>query len=428
MRPGEAWPPPLQRGLDEIHELPTEDRACPVCHYTVKVPLVDALMRRPPNRSRDDLPWQMHFAYRDDDLCPYPGRGKIAWQADIVVCPSCGHTDMNDTFAEPLPDDGAKWVTANLTPTLRDAQRALLGKRAAEMQGEEIVDFFNRQDATPDTLRTEFYRTCLAALHAPPLDQARAAWLAGWAARREVAGPPKGEFLAKHYQAAQAELALPRPRGPGLHGEIDALRSMLRRGGKQKPPPAQEMVGRLLLAGMWDRLGFLEEAEAILQKLYHEFRERFLRHDQDPLWGATSPRAPQTQRLNELEALRADAEAEIFMRMESVRRERALMQDAAGHLRDAIQTGAFDASPDAALFHAYLLGEFLRRAGDLPLASEWFKNLLLLADAESPVAKAAARQLRYVDEEAGDKVNLLSALGRDGILFEKLREICTKAF
>ncbi len=428
LRPGEPWPQPQQRGLDQILDMPTAQVACPVCTHPVAVPQVDVLMRRRASQGDQPLPWRMHYSHRDDDLCPYPGKGKVAYQADVVVCPSCGYTNHNSRFADPLPAGGAEWVRATLTPSLHAAQQALLGSRAGEMREDEIVEFFNRQDEIPDALRLEHYRTYLAAVHASPLAQARAAWLTAWAARREVAGAPKGEFLAKYYAQAQAELAKQGRRRPGLHGDIDALQGIIRRAKQARRadalPGAQDMGNRLLLAGLWDRMGFLDESEKILMGLYHELRERFLRHDQDPLWSATSSRASQSARLDELEAMRTDAENEVFMRVELVRRERTLLEEAAAHLRSAIAGGAFDTDPDEARFHAYLLGEFLRRSGDLPLASEWFKNLASLTPEGTPLAVAAARQLEYVGEEAGDKVNLLSALGRDGILFEKLREIC----
>ncbi|MCD8349453.1 MAG: DUF2225 domain-containing protein [Planctomycetaceae bacterium] len=428
LRPGEPWPQPQQRGLNQIHELPTQQIACPVCTYPVAVPQVDLLMRRRPSQRDVALPWRMHFTHRDDDLCPYPGKDKLAYQADIVVCPSCGYTNHNSYFADPLPEGGAEWVRTTLTPSLHNAETALLGNRASEMREDEVFEFFNRQDAIPDSLRLEHYRTYLAAVHAAPLAQARAAWLAAWAARREVAGAPKGEFLAKYYAQAQAELAKQGRRNPGLQGDITALRGIIRRAKQAQRadalPGAQDMGHRLLLASLWDRMGFLDESETILMGLYHELRERFLRHDQDPLWSATNSRASQSQRLDELETMRTDAENEVFVRVELVRRERMLLEEAAGHLRRAITGGAFDNNPDDARFHAYLLGEFLRRSGDLPLASEWFKNLASLTPEGSPLAVAAVRQLEHVGEEAGDKVNLLSALGRDGILFEKLREIC----
>lgn len=428
LRPGEIWPSPRQRGLDEVHELPTFDLECPVCHFTIKAPRVDALMRKVHARNGNgEIPkWRMHAAKRDTDLCPYPAPGKVAFQADVAVCPSCGYANAVDHFHDELPDVGAAWVLANLRPSLRSAQKRLLGPRGETMSEEATIEFFNHQNDIPDSLRLEHWRTYLAAVHAPALDRARAAILGAWAARRETSGAPKGDFLARHVTQVNAELAKQKRRIPGLHGEIDTLRAWLRRArlSREGLPDANDMAARLILAGLWDRLGFLDEAEKTLQSLYHDFRERFLHADQDPLWSATSQRASRTHRLEELENLRSDAEAEVFLRMELVRRERELLLAAVACLRECIQSGDFNDNPDEALFNSYLIGDFLRRAGNLPLASEWFKNLISLAPEGSVLARAAAMQLVYVGEEAGDKVNLLSALGQDGELFQLLRQIC----
>lgn len=426
LRPGETRPPPRQRGLNEVEKLPEETVACPVCEYDVVVPLVDMLMRRRPI-DPDPLPWQMDAgAGRDADLCPYPAPNKVAFQADVVLCPACGYANRRERFADPLPAEARDWVFAALRPVLRDAETALLGKRASDMSEEEITGFFNRQEALPDTIRTEHRRTFLLASHAPGLERAEACLQAAWASRREVASLPKGDFLARRATAIQASLAAAKQSREGVHGQLDVLRLLIRRQrqGRDGLPGGENMAARVLLAGLHARLGFLTEAEETLQTLHHELRERFLRPEQDPLWSATPARDSRTNRLKELEIIRSEAEQEVFVRAELVRRERDQMLAAAECIRDAFRGGELDDKPELARFHAYMMGECLRRAGDLPLASEWFKNLISLAPAESTLAKAAGLQLAYVGEEAGDKVNLLSALGRDGELFARLRRIC----
>ena len=82
-----------------------------------------------------------------------------------------------------------------------------------------------------------------------------------------------------------------------------------------------------------------------------------------------------------------------------------------------------DGDRETADFFAYLAGEFLRRIGNLPLAAEWLKNLAVLIPDDSPLGRAVANRLEVVRKQAGEGINLLAALGRDGDVFMKLREI-----
>ncbi|MCC8109583.1 MAG: hypothetical protein LIQ30_11185 [Planctomycetes bacterium] len=426
--PGERYNEPRQRGLDEVMEIPAIDLACPACGHALSVPAVDTLMRKPPYSDEPAPKWRMHALYRDSDLCPYPMPGKVAYQADIVVCPICGFAERLHSFANPVPREAVAWVNRNVTPEFQATLRHLLGQRAAEMTDAEILAFFSAQDAIPDTLRTELYRAYLAATHAPGLDRARAALQAAWATRRVVASRPDGAFLRKHTAAVTAEIGKKlRPESP-VSDWLDALRGKLRRlrSARDHLPDAADIATRTLLAGYLDRQGFLDEAETILQEVYQEASERFLRPEQDPLWTQTSTRAGQAHRLNELEAIRRDLEQELFVRLEMIRREREQLAAAALAVRDAFLEGALDGKPDDALFWTYMRGEILRRQGDLPLANEWFKHLLANASPGSVIAAAATRQLELLDLEAGDRVNLLSALGRDGDLFERLRAILAR--
>ncbi len=445
LNPETALPQPSQRSLDEIDELPATRVDCPVCQTRVNIPLVDRLMRKGPGypgplddwsawrkwreKPRPQLPatpkWRLHAEQRDADLCPYPAAGMIGYQADLAVCPSCGYTQDKDRFAEPVDPEAAKWVRDNLQPALRQTQIRLLGLRATEMQEGEIVAFFNQQDLIPDPLRTELHRTYLAATHAPALERARANLLAAWAIRRYLAGPPKGPAFAKNAQNVLTDLAKNRKQDTDTLGDLAQLRTMLRRARQNRDglPGAADMAGRILMAGLANRLGDWPEAEKILQGLQDECRERFLHPDQDPLWSSTSTRASRSHRLEELEGIRQECEREVQVRLDLIRREREILLVAAGCLRDALRQGELDGQPDAALFHAYETAEALRRAGNLPLAAEWFKNLLNLVAPEANLAKAAALQLDYTGTEAGEKINLLSAFGQDGDLFAILRRI-----
>lgn len=431
--PAASLPPELrreevgQRGLDEIQEMPLREVPCPVCAFAVSVPQVDSLMLKRRGASEGALEWRMDAERRDSDFCPYPGPGKVYWQADVVICPSCGYAAGADVFPEPVSEEAAGWVVANLRPALREAQAELLGWRRDEMTEAEVATFFNRQSEIPDPVRLEHWATFLAGVHAPLLERARACWLSAWAFRRRLADAPKSEVFARHVGPLRGELAQAADgAGSGVHGEAEALRSLLRRKrrGESGLPGAVDMTGRLLLAGVLDRYGFLEESEELLRGLHEECRERFLRPEQDPLWTETSGRASVTHRLNELELLRTDAEMEVLMCLELVRGERGRLLAAANHIREAIEAGEFAGRPAEVLVYSYLVGEFLRRGGNLPLAAEWLKFLLSVGGADGPLGELAAAQLECVGEEAGDRVNLLSALGRDGGLFALVREIC----
>ncbi len=445
LSPETSQPQPLQRSLDEIHELPTASADCPVCKTPVNYPLVNRLMRKsaaysgpldnwqawlkwrqnPLTRIPSTPKWRLQASQRDADTCPYPAPNLLDYQADLVTCPACGYTRENEHFAEAVTDNAAQWTRANLQPSLRQSQIRLLGKRAAEMPENEIVAFFNSQDLIPDTVRTEHHRTFLAATHAPALARAKANLLAAWAIRRYLATPPKGPVFAKNVQPILTELAKYRKTEPDTQADIAQLRIYLRRTrqGREGLPGAADMAGRILQAGLADRVGNWQEAEKILQTLLEECRERFLHPDQDPLWNQTSTRATRSHRLGELESIRQDCEREVNVRLDMLRREREILLAAAGCLKDALRHGELDGQPDAALFHAYQTAEALRRAGNLPLAAEWFKNILNLAPPDSDLAQAATLQLEAAASDAGDKINLLSAFGQDGDLFAILRRI-----
>lgn len=413
-----------QRGLNEIQELPEKEIPCPVCDFRVKVPLADKLMLTP-SSSDGKRKWQMDAAKRDSDFCPYPVEGKVHWQADVALCPSCGYASAADAFADAVSPEAKEWILENLRPNLHESFSRLLGWRRGEMTDDQVAVFFNHQGEIPDPIRLEHWSICLDGMHAPALTRARAQWLTAWAFRRKLLENPKSEIFVRHTVELQNELAVRKHSLTGIHADVDALRSLLRRKrqGQSGLPGAVDMTGRLLLAGLWTKHGFLAEAETILSRLYEECRERFLRPEQDPLWTETSTRASQAHRLNELELMRADAEREVLMHVELVRGEKARLLSAAALIRQAMGEGALDGKPRAALFYSYLIGEFLRRGGNLPLAAEWLKQLASIAGAETKLGVLAAEQLDCIDEEAGGKVNLLSALGQDGELFARLREI-----
>ncbi len=423
LRPGAIHPPPAQRGLNEIDELPGREALCPACGYTVRIPLVDKLMRTRPGLAGRELVWEMHAAGRDADGAPYPGKNKLSFQADIVICPDCGFAAPAGKFEEALPGETRKWALETLRPNLRAAEKALLGKRAADMAEADIIAFFNRQEEIPDSVRTEHYRIYALAAHLPKMVQADATRIAAWALRRESAGRPRGEFLAARWEAVEAAAkSRNASAAPAELMEIVRFLTGKNRAGKDRSGYGDRFAARLMLAS-WDiRQGFHTNAIERLETLQKECRERFLKPDQDPFWPNTSVRASRSFRLTELETIRSEIEAELAVRLHAARAEQELLEQAADLLRAAIVNGECPERENA-LYHAYLVGEFLRRCNHLSLAAEWFKNLVNLADADAPVVRAARKQLEVVKQQAGEHVNLLSALGQDGEVFEKLREI-----
>lgn len=416
---------PEQRGMDEIETLPVRELRCPACAFNVIAPDADRLMRRHPGAA-EPIRWRMHAASRDADFCPYPGPNKLAFQADVVICPSCGFAAHGDEFLLPLAPETIAWIMSALKPNLRTVQRAILGPGGDRMAEEEISAFFNRQEEIPDSLRLEHARLYALASEKSGLARAEATWLAAWAVRREIAAPPKGEFLAQRAAAVQAILDKANRTAPGLSGEAGALTRLLgrNRSGKDRLAPPERMAARFMLAGLHARLGFGEEAEKELEELRLEFHERFLHPDQDPLWSATAGKIRRDRRMANLEAIRNEAERETTVRLEQTRLERDLLNKAADLIRGALLAGECNGKPDEARRYAYLTGEFLRRGGDYPLAAEWFRNLLSLTAENDPLFTAAREQVLVLEEQAGNKVNLLSALGRDGEAFETLRRIC----
>lgn len=425
-RPGAIEPRPPQRGLDEIAAIPVKKVPCPSCGHEVEIPEVDKLMRRPAGGDAAEPVWEMHRESVDSDLCPHPGKGKVRFQADIAVCPSCGFAAKAGDFALPLPRRLIAWIDSELKPNLRETQKKIIGARSATMSDAEIIEFFSNQADIPDAIRLEHARVFHEANGAAQALQAEMSWLAAWAARRELASPPKGAFLARRAENVAAEMAKSAQHRSGVTGEVEILRRLVakNRSGKDRLEPGERWAARMMLAGRLVRLGRYQEAEKELSRLYLDAHERFLRSDQDPLWQYTSSKASRLHRADELERFRADIETETMVRIELVRAELRNLLRAVDHIREAIMLGEFDGDRENALFHAYLAGDFLRRGDHLPLAAEWFRNIVIIEPAGTRLRAASEARLEEIREQAGESVNLLSALGQDGDVFEKLREIC----
>lgn len=426
--PGQAFPPPRQLGLDRIESLPMHDKTCPACGFVVSVPDMDKLLQIEINHNLPaDAKWTMHAVEYDSDLCPYPGKGKVSFQADIVICPSCGYAEKNTAFAAPLDNDTAAWARDTLRSSLRPFQLRLLGQRGGEMKDDEIAAFYNVQEEISDLIRTEHYRIVQAAKDAPALVRAEAAWRVAWSCRKEFAAPSRGDFLAKRDDNIEARLEKATKAPGGIKERTAALGDLLTRrdkAGYQLLNAPERYAGAILLAGLLNRQGRRQDAESVLSRTYVAARERYSREEQDPLWASTSGKGiPRNARPQILENARAEIEQEVSARLSLLANEREYLYEALLLIEEALLGGAIQGR-DQALFHAYLIGEFHRRHGNLPLAAVWFKEISNIADAESSYAKAAVRQYDEVVEQAGDNVNLLSAIGHDGELIEKLREIC----
>ena len=424
LRPGETLPPPRQRGLNEILDMPTHEIVCPACEYVLVLPDVDKLMRRSPGDGPAPA-WRMDETSRDSDLCPHPAPDKLSYQADLVVCPSCGLSAPGKIYAETLEPMARKWVIDTFRNDILNVEKTLLGKRADDMPETEMIDFFNRQQEIPDTVRTEHNRIRVLAKKEPALVRAEATWLAAWAARREVCRTPKGDFLAKRTASVVAAMASVKRQRTGVHGDMEALVHLLgrNRSGKERLGIGDRLAARIMLAGLKARVGCNQEAKRELEDLLRYFRDRFVHPEQDPLWSVTSSKQSRDRRRQEMEEIRSECEAETAVRIGLLQRQEEYLHSAAGLIREAILDGDLDSRPGEVLFYVYLGGDFLRRSGHLPLAAEWFKLILSLAPEGEPVEQAAQLQLAETRRQAGDATNLLSAIGEDAEAFERVREI-----
>lgn len=424
--PGVPHPPARQLSLDRVEELPTRETACPVCGFLVRIPEADKLMF-PTTRGGETAtpPWEMHAAERDSDYCPHPGKGMIDFQADIAVCPSCGYAADAKAFDQPLPGEFRDWALQALKPNMRATQLRLLGKRGGEMTEPEIAAFFNRQQDIPDRIRTEHARIIQAARHAPKLARAEMALRSAWACRRALGKPPEGDFLSPRAGNVLAQIGKNAKKPGGLEQRAEALVMLLTtrdRDGNHRLNAAERYAGGMMLAGLFDRQGLRDNADATLSRMFVAARERFSRSEQDPLWQFTAGRGvSRSARPHLLENARLEIEQEISARLALLSSERDYLAEAAGFIKEALLEGEITGADDA-LHHAYLIAELHRRHGDLPLAAEWFKAVIGLGD--DRVRAAAEKQLEETTRQAADSVNLLAAIGQDGELIEKVREIC----
>ncbi|MDR0362265.1 MAG: hypothetical protein LBJ46_06225 [Planctomycetota bacterium] len=423
--PGKPHPRPMQRDLNEVEAIPTHEDDCPVCGFAIAVPEPDKLMHRTTDGESRPV-WEMHVMEQDADMCPHPGPHKLDYQADILVCPSCGLAAKVDDFFTLVNPGFRAWTLERLRPSIRAAERRLLGKRGADMTDEECAAFFNRQEEIPDRLRTEHARTVYAALRADKLTQAEMNWRAAWAARRALTLTPTDTALAG---AAKRALEAHEKRLAGETGIDERIAAWTHlqgktRSGTDRLPAPERYIGIVLSAGLRDRMGDSQAVEEELSRLYVLSRERYTRPEQDPLWPGTPSRAPRREREHFLEEMRAAFEREATARSLLLSSEKDYLRRAVDHLKDALLAGEMDDDPERALFHAYMIGEFHRRLDELPLADEWFKAVLGLADGAEDLRRFAARQRETVAKQAGNRVNLLAGIGHDGELFEKLRAIC----
>ncbi len=425
--PGLVYPQPRQLGLDDIDALPEHETTCPVCGYAVLVPEIDKLIYGyDPGGAGETAPvWQMHAESVDSDLCPHPGKGKVAFQADVVVCPSCGYAAKAKEFGQPLDPELRQWVVETLKPGIQALQIRLLGERGRQMSEEERIAFFNHQNEVPDLIRLEHARSILAAKRAAKLARAETAWRAAWSCRRTLNSLPSGQFLAAKGAGAVPKLEKRLKPQDSVKEKIAALIALQgkTRSGKMRLTPVERIYASLLLAGAYDRRGFHDQALDELTRFLDQSRERYAKPERDPLYAATAGVVAKKDRPRYLENARLEIEQEIASRIAILASEQEYLGEAADFLKEALLDNEIT-DPDLALFFGYLISDLQRRRGELALAMEWFKAVAALAAQGSALQQAATDLMETTAVQAGDSVNLLSAIGHDGVYIEKLREIC----
>ncbi|GEM_PF-3343295 len=352
---------------DMERRLPKRIRVrCPVCDL--------ALMVRP--RSL-----RFSASESDRDLCPHPTGAKSP-VSELIVCPRCGFSGTERQHARGLSDERAQWVRTHLTPRTQRAIRDLLTRKLTrlQLQPDELWKIFrddtqeNAEDQVleelvPDTIRSanalafaeRFYPESYAV-------RARLTWLTAWSHRRVVAAPIPADFLMRALRRIQTHLDEASAYAPAPKDRVNELASMFQ--DSERFGLVDRQVIRLMMAGDYERLGYLDWAAASLQRCRNSARndqgwEEAIREGTDA--GANPPEQAVMQQRNEIIRLASQ-------RLESNREEARLLGEAAELLRKALrqelETGEVY-PPKHIPAMVYLVGEFERRAGRPGRAYAW---------------------------------------------------------
>lgn len=386
----------------------TRPVTCPSCQLVLHI-----TEERPRARS-----WQI-----DRDMCSHAHIGTRA-PSQLAVCPRCGFAAGKSFFDKPasaLTAAQREWIHKNLTPRTHAALISILGILNPDMQPspDEAYKVFDRnagrrlqtgfeklaeeivEHQVPDDLRCEnallfaheFY------LEENPLVVANLAWLTAWSMRREVCGPINHAVLVKGVQRIHAHLG----RGYQLHvppnERVNQLGEMYRDQTTYSLFDRQVML--LLMAGDYQRLGYRQWALDCLKACLEAT-------ESDELWRAaeesTSP-AERNARANltpQQQALVRPALARVVRyRISAANREATYLKDAARFLRRALEQQR-DIPPVDVPTYVYLVGEFERRAGNLPRAYAWLEA----ASALRPPQEARGAEIWAQDQLAVTRTSL----------------------
>ena len=425
---GEGFMPPLPRRerpkprfkkfeevQEDIVQLPAQLVNCPVCRHPIKM----VLLTRPGPDGKGRVPasdWTLTSDDYDADLCPHPV-GRIRFNADIPFCPRCGFAAFQSDFIEwlkpgrPFPPEAAVWIRETLEPVVRTVEFALVGRNttesgeAPEQLVERLMTVFVEQEVAPDELRCESARSVYERLGAPAWLRAKIAWFAAWSHRRALVNTPDVPYILKNVQRVQRELGVTRTEGFALtridmepEKQIEKLLAFLQppqadpqSGDSRQPDPksrgaeGDRVYARLLLAGLYNRLGYQDWANHVFQAIEADLRLEYPDAMADPLWHDSNPEESDQNRRRETQVRRTAMLDFTLRSRQHLAREAELLREAGILIRQGLDDGTYAELPGRQIAsHMYLSGEFARRTGEYARAWVWLRASAELYDPANP--------------------------------------------
>lgn len=404
-----------------VDNIPDYVVLCPICQGQVRQVRLLKPGPAPDSKKIPDDNWRLSSDDVDIDLCPYP-TGQIRFHAEITQCPHCGFAARQSDFLKPQTPETIAWVRESITPNFRAGMLRLVGE-ALPPEGEAInpevirrmSEVFTRQSDLPDIPRLEAARAYYAHIGADEGTRSRMTQLAAWAYRRAQNAPPEGAFMLEGLRPILRALdaqKLVDDEAQTLLERVYALLDDTLGDGRPRYTWHQRQCAQFLIAGYYDRLGYLSWAKHCLDGVEAEARKvDGERPELDPMWNDLDAELDHNARLRQLIDRRLALANVARVRKQQLDIEANHLAAAADLLRRALENERTVSEGWAEVpARVFLIGEWFRRAEHFSRAALWLDT-----------ARRMREHYRTTDRGPLDRegLEIMSA-----VQLERLREYC----